>query len=251
VNPPAGAQGDNLPKATTGIRTMPDGTQKEIFQSKRQKEEAGNSIPKPIPEWKKEEYAHRKPVGIRYMEYSMCEFWQACIDRYLELAPKGTKLRKVGTPFLDEAVRSPLDFGAPEGKEREAAKAQQQVEVDGDTELGPVASKILMKCLYGARMCRFDLLRPICALATKVTKWDRMCDAKLHRLMCYINSSIDVKMYGKVGDLPTDVELALFSDADFAGCNETLRSTSGVFLKLSGPNTHFPFSALSVKQEYF
>ena len=87
-----------------------------------------------------------------------------------------------------------------------------------------------MRDLYGTRCCRFDLLRPICALASKVTKWDRLCDAKLHRLMCYINTTKKVKKYGKVGDLPEAVRLALISDADFAGCSETMRSTSGVIL---------------------
>ena len=66
--------------------------------------------------------------------------------------------------------------------------------------------------------------------------------------MCYVNSTKQVKMFGKVGDSIEDLKLALFSDADFAGCSETMRSTSGVFLKLAGPNTHFPFNGLSNKQ---
>ena len=55
-------------------------------------------------------------------------------------------------------------------------------------------------------------------------------------------------MYAKVGDDLQDIELALFLDADFAGCPYTLRSTSGVFMKLMGENTHWPLSALSGKQ---
>lgn len=160
----------------------------------------------------------------------MEDFWEACVTRYLELAPPGTKLKNVATPFIDESIRSPWDFGAPDGPEREAAKRQQQKDIDGGSTLTDSASKVLMKDLYGARCCRFDLLRPICALASQVTKWDRLCDDKLHRLMCYINTTKKVKMYGKVGDLPEAVRLALFSDADFAGCSETMRSTSGVIL---------------------
>ena len=167
-------------------------------------------------------FYQEKPVGVRYIEYSMVDFWDSCVTRYLELAPPGTKLKKVATPFIDEALRSPLDFGAPENAEKAAALLKQQSEINGDTALGKCACKILMKCLYGARMCRYDLLRPICALAQKITEWDRKCDAKLHRLMCYIQHSRDIKMYGKVGDSLDNVRLALFSDADFAGCNETL-----------------------------
>merc|ERR1712240_973269 len=54
-------------------------------------------------------------------------------------------------------------------------------------QLQPIAARILMKVLYAARMCRFDLLRAVTALATKVTRWDALCDKKLHRLIAYIN----------------------------------------------------------------
>ena len=40
----------------------------------------------------------------------------------------------------------------------------------------------------------------------------------------------------------------LFADADFAGCEETLRSTSGVHLAIRGPNTCFPISGPSKRQ---
>ena len=41
----------------------------------------------------------------------------------------------------------------------------------------------------------------------------------------------------------------MFSDADFAGCAKTLKSTSGVFLKIQGPNTSVGLSAISKKQD--
>ncbi len=47
----------------------------------------------------------------------------------------------------------------------------------------PIAARILMKLLYCARMCRYDLMRAICQLASMVTKWDKQCDDRLHRLM--------------------------------------------------------------------
>ena len=50
--------------------------------------------------------------------------------------------------------------------------------------LADIAAKVLMKVLYGARMARFDLLRAVCSLACSITKWDKDCDRKLHRLMC-------------------------------------------------------------------
>ena len=66
--------------------------------------------------------------------------------------------------------------------------------------LQPIVAKVLMKILYAARLCRFDLLRAVCYLATFVTKWTSECDRKLHRLVCYINSSKHLRMIGWVGD---------------------------------------------------
>ena len=115
-------------------------------------------------------------------------------------------------------------------------------------ELAPIASRVRIKILYAARMARYDLLRATCYLATRVTKWDATCDKMLHRLVCYIHSSLDLRMAGWVGDDPEAIELVLFTDADFAGDKETFRSTSGVFLCLKGPNTFVPLSAVSKRQ---
>ena len=104
-----------------------------------------------------------------------------------------------------------------------------------------------MEILYGARLARFDLLRPIAALASKIAKWDSVCDRMLHRLVCYISSSLDYKLKGHIGDSSKDLTLTLFSDADFAGCFDTAKSTSGVFIALAGPNSVFPLNAISEK----
>ena len=113
--------------------------------------------------------------------------------------------------------------------------------------LAPIACKSLMEVLYGARLARFDLLRPIAALASKVTKWDSVCDRMLHRLVCYINSSLDYKLKGHIGNSSNDLTLTLFSDADFAGCLDTAKSTSGVLVALTGPNSFFPLNVPLVK----
>ena len=78
-----------------------------------------------------------------------------------------------------------------------------------------------MKIMYGARLARFDLLRPIAALASKIAKWDTVCDRMLHRLVCYLNSSLGYKLKGHIGDSSKDLTLTLFSDADLAGCLDT------------------------------
>ena len=49
--------------------------------------------------------------------------------------------------------------------------------------LQPFASRILMKMLYAARMCRYDLLRAVCGVAGCATKRAHQCDSDLRRLI--------------------------------------------------------------------
>ena len=93
---------------------------------------------------------------VRMMEYDMELFLVQCVERYTELAGKfGANLHKVSTPFVEDTATSPDD-----------------TEISGI--LKPIASKVLMKILYAARMCRYDLLRATCALASMVTKWTQL-----------------------------------------------------------------------------
>ena len=66
-------------------------------------------------------------------------------------------------------------------------------------------------------MGRFDLLRPVTALGSRITTWTKLCDMRLHRLVCYIKSTLNLKMSGWVGDQKKDLELVLYCDADLAG----------------------------------
>jgi hypothetical protein len=138
----------------------------------------------------------------------MSSFLQSCVERYQELVPKEVNLRRVDTPYLEDTET--VETEEPRG------------------ELQPIASRILMKILYAARMCRFDLLRPCCFLATRITKWGTCSDEALHRLVCYINSTLEVKMHAWVGNPPSEWEFVVYSDADFASDKTTSRSTTGV-----------------------
>jgi len=158
----------------------------------------------------------------RAIQWDMKGFLQQCIAVYIELAGShAPKLRKVVSPFIEQKAESPEDMGKAGA-------------------LAPVASKILMKILYAARMARPDLLRATCYLATRITKWTPQCDRMLYRLVCYIHSSLDYFLHGWVGDDPQKLELCLYTDADFAGDPDNARSTSGVYLCLRGPNSFVP-----------
>ena len=84
-------------------------------------------------------------------------------------------MRTVETPFLDES-KSEFDEN-PEVKE------------DGTTVetkpgvLGDIACAVLMKVLYGARMARYDLIRAVAALASRIATWIYLCNKKILRLI--------------------------------------------------------------------
>ena len=66
--------------------------------------------------------------------------------------------------------------------------------------------------------------------------------------MCYINSSLGCRQIGFIGDPPEALEMAVFSDADFAGDREDAKSTTGIFVALTGPHSFYPLTAASKKQ---
>ena len=61
-------------------------------------------------------------------------------------------------------------------------------------------------------------------LARNVHRWSDSDDRGLHYLMFYVHHTKHWRMVGWVGDPMDDVHLALYADADFAGCVESLRS---------------------------
>ena len=163
----------------------------------------------------------------------MKDFLSQCVDRYCELANiKRETLKKADTPFLDETK---LD--------QEWAKLQIEnaVETGGDPKemtLQTIAARVLMKVLYAARLARFDLLRAIGVLATMLTKWDTFCDRKLHRIICYINQTLDLTMVSWMSNNAVTNKLCqnVFGDADFAGDTKSMRSTTGVYSCLTEGN---------------
>ena len=175
---------------------------------------------------------------VRVMEYDVCDFMRQCVTAYKEVCgDPNMKMRVVATPFLP-----PPDGGGD---------AYLGPEDPSDEQKGTLASKassILMKVLYGARAARWDLLKIVQVLATRVTKWTVECDRALHRLMCYINCTAEYTLRGYVGDNSASWRLRLFADADFAGERPGYKSTSGAFLVLAAPFTNFPISAKCAKQ---
>jgi hypothetical protein len=97
-------------------------------------------------------------------------------------------------------------------------------------------------------LARPDIVKPIGDLATQVQKWSKNCDKALYRLICYIQSTLEHRLTGTVGDCSAALRLRLYVDADFAGDRLDSKSTSGGFLVLYGPNTFFPLAWICKKQ---
>ena len=92
-----------------------------------------------------------KPVN--FVRYDMASFPESCVEASCQLAKVDVStLGKVSTPFTEAGIARPtLDENEKPGR------------------LQPIASEILMKILFVARVARFDLLRAIQSLASRVT----------------------------------------------------------------------------------
>ena len=155
---------------------------------------------------------------------------EQCVLRYCELANRNAKDRpKVETPCIDDHHINPED-----------------TQITGM--LAPVCSRIVLKCLYLARMGRPDLLYTVNQLARAITKWNKACDKRLERLVAYINNTKDYVQHCYIGDTPDDILLGLFCDASFAGDLGDSKSTTGGLLCLFGPNSFVPITWICKKQ---
>ena len=100
--------------------------------------------------------------------------------------------------------------------------------------LAPIAPKILMMMLYGARSARPDLLRAIAHLARFLTKWCTWHDDELNHLVSYVSNSLGYRHFGYM-DQKIDIKEMnphLFADAAFADDVKTSKSTSGAYMTL-------------------
>ena len=97
-------------------------------------------------------------------------------------------------------------------------------------------------------MGRPDLLWTANYLARKVTKWNKTCDKRLRRLICYIKCTLNWEQMCFIGNKPEECWLALFCDASFAGDLEDSKSTIGAYLCICGDRTYVPITWLCKKQ---
>ena len=155
------------------------------------------------------------------MAFKMPEHTEQIIQTYCELT--GTtpdKLRRVTTPSLAES-----------------AMTDEEVATSG--ELHDSASRILMRCLWLTRLCRADISFAVTRLA-----WE---DRQKLRLVSYIHHTRDVCTNASCS-CDASPELRVYTDADFAACPYTSRSTSGIVVHLGTGQFAFPVMWQSRKQ---
>ena len=211
---------------------------------------------------------------VQTVTYDMETYLEMTVKKYCDVTGfDSTKFKTVPSPSpAEETKHHPARAPAQHGKSHRCTWCGHTMPVDADGRLippppipkapeeeevseanrgslvAPQAASILMKLLYAAHICRFDLLRSINNLAREITKWTKKEDALLHHLMAYVHQSKHHMMIGWVGDSLETSSIGLFADADYAGCGESLKSTSGAPLHIQGPHTRFPLAGLSKRQ---
>ena len=123
----------------------------------------------------------------------------------------------------------------------------QDEEAEKQGELHRDAAKALMRLLWLSRLSRPDLSFIIGRLASNVSRWSKWDDRQLHRVVSYFKHTISLMCFGRVsyGHKP---ELYVYTDADFAACPWTARSTTGIFIGVKTGDSLFPIHWQSRKQ---
>ena len=190
----------------------------------------------------KKERVNNREVNV--MEYDMTEFMKQCVESYITLAggPDKVKLREVQTPVAvnPEKPGSKPHYGnALTPDELEALPGEEP------GQLSHVAMSVVTKVLYRARLAHWNLLKAVAILATRFARWSQGCDRALNRTMSYINCAPDLVLRGWVGYRPDHTSVRLFSDAVLADDRPSMRSTTGGYLAMTGPNAWFPLGCKS------
>jgi len=113
------------------------------------------------------------------------------------------------------------------------------------------AASFLMKALWLARCQRPDILFTIAALARDIHSWKVSSDRRLERLYGYVAATTSMVLRGDVQQGgQSDVELHVFVDSDWGGCEKTARSTSGIWVELQSADgtKSFPIDFASARQ---
>ena len=177
-------------------------------------------------------FSRDTPPGVSpaTCEFDMRSYAAQLVEFYCEVAGvTKEKLRNFPSPCYPENQLTDADL-----------------ETEG--ELRHVASRILMRGLWLSRLARPDLSFAITRLASRVTKWTKFEDRQLMRCISYLHHTTHLTLRGEVSQTDLACSIEVFTDADFASCPYTAKSTTGIIIMLRTGDSYFPVHWLSKKQ---
>ena len=163
------------------------------------------------------------------MYFDMRSYAQQVVKFYCDLCGiSEASLKSVPSPALPESNMTDEE-------------AEQWGELQND------AAKALMRLLWLSRLSRPDISFIVCRLASNVSRWSKWDDRQLHRVMCYLKCTLNSCCCGSItyGETPV---IHAYSDADFASCPWTAKSTSGIMLGIKTGDSFYPLFWQSRKQ---
>ena len=108
--------------------------------------------------------------------------------------------------------------------------------------LSKVCSQVVLKCLYLARIGWSDILCSVNNCARSITKWTKVCDKRLNKLISYIYYTCEYKQHCYVVNTTKQCRLGRFQDSDLAGDLEDSKSSSDGTLCIFVSHTFVPIS---------
>ena len=181
----------------------------------------GNTPPAELTKCLGVKYSFAQTGSVIKATLSMKDFAKSCCERYREHCgiPKDVKIRNAETPMM------PLTVDSSEGE----GKFKKQ------------APSLLMKPLYMCRAMYPILAFAIARLARYVTKWKKSHDDAIHRLYQFLERNCDLVLECSLdSERQKDIWIQLYVDADLGGCPDTVKSTSGFFLRLTDGTNFWP-----------
>ena len=109
------------------------------------------------------------------------------------------------------------------------------------------AAKVLMRLLWLSRLSRPDLSFIVGRLASNTTRWSRWDDRQLLRVVSYLHSTSEFVTVAEV-HYKCKPHIHVHTDADFASCPWSAKSTSGIIVCLVTGEAKWPIYWQSKKQ---
>ena len=163
--------------------------------------------------------------------FNMTNYMQSALDQYAEVARAA--LTKADSPYAPRLADEEIDKLLSE---------------PGD--LAPHAASLIMKLMYAARMACPHVATIVSKMSSRITRWTREDDRRLHRVYCYLNSHQKATLQGSLSTADaSSFWIGAWPDADYCGDMYHARSTSGYFLTVeTRSGRSFPLSWGSKKQ---